>query len=187
MLTLIGAAWTIGAIGLDHLGSRPPPAGEYDAIVVAGCKVFADGTLTNSLARRTELAVSLWRERRAPRVVFTGGVGASGPSESSAAARYATHLGLPNDAILIEEASTSTWENAVHAAAVLERDLGREARGLRVIVVTDRYHVIRARRVFGRHFGVVVGAGTTAPNQARIPGGFREVPVLLWYGLTGRL
>jgi uncharacterized SAM-binding protein YcdF (DUF218 family) len=187
MLTLLSAVWTFGAIGLDHLGSRPPPPGEYDAIVVAGCKVFADGTPSNSLARRTELAVALWRDGAAPRVVFTGGVGETGPSEASAAASYAERLGLPAAATLIEDASTSTWENAVFSSAVLERHLGRAAAELRVVVVTDRYHVVRARRVFARHFGAAAGAGTTAPNQARIPGSFREVPVLVWYALTGRL
>jgi uncharacterized SAM-binding protein YcdF (DUF218 family) len=187
VLTTIGTLWTFGAIGLDQIGGRDPAPGPYDAIIVAGCRVLEDGRPSVALARRADRAVDLWKTGHAPRVVFTGGVGDVGPTEASVAASYAESRGLTPDAVILEERSTSTWENAKFSADILESALGRDRGALSVLVVTDRYHVLRARRVFGRHFGTVTGAGTTGPVDARVPGSFREVPVLLWYGLTRRL
>lgn len=187
VIGMLGTLWTMSAIGLDQVGSREPPPGPYDAIIVAGCRVLPDGRPSVALARRVDRAIELWRAGLAPRVVFTGGLGDVGPSEASSAARYAEGRGLVAGTALLEEQSTSTWENARFAADMLERTLGRDRSAIGVVVVTDRYHVVRAKRVFQRHFGTVEGAGTTGPVDARLPGSFREVPVLVWYGLTRRL
>jgi uncharacterized SAM-binding protein YcdF (DUF218 family) len=172
--------WTAAALTLDRLGHGAPPRGTWDALVVAGCRVRPDGAPSEALRHRTERAVELWRAGRAPLVVFTGGVGANPPSEAEAAAAYARTLGLPAAAERLEDRSTSTEENAAFAAARYP-DLRR------VLVVTDTYHVVRARRVFARHFAAADATGADAPALYRIPGAFREVVALTLYALSGRL
>lgn len=175
----LAGAWTAAALALDAAGGRPPPDGPYDAIVVAGCRVWPDGRPSEALRHRTERAVELWRDGRAPVVLFTGGVGDHPPSEAEAAARYAATLGLPEGAVRLEDRSTSTEENARFAAA---RHPFR-----RVLVVTDTYHVLRARRVFGRHFAEAEATGADAPATYRVPGAFREVIAVAAYAVLGRL
>ncbi len=180
-ITALGVAYVATAAWLDRRGQRDAPAGaRYDAIVVLGCRVRADGTASPSLRRRAELAARLYADGLAPRVVLTGGVGTYPPSEARAAAEIARRAGVPEDAIVLEERSTSTEENAREAAAQL-------GAGARVLVVSDAYHVTRAARVFGRHFAEVDGAGALGPPSQRVRGALREVAALLIYGALGRL
>ncbi|RME26612.1 MAG: YdcF family protein [Deltaproteobacteria bacterium] len=176
--------WLALAALLDHLGTRPPDDGPADAIIVAGCGVGPDGRATPALARRTRHAVELWRQGIAPRIVLTGGVGRHPPSEARAAAEVATRLGVPPSALLLEERSTSTEENARFAAELLR------AEGIavqRVVVVTDSYHVVRARRVFARYLPGVDAAGSRPHPWVRLRGSMREVLVLAIYAAQGRL
>ncbi|MCA9575279.1 MAG: YdcF family protein [Polyangiales bacterium] len=166
--------WLIGR------GLEPPPAGPYDAIVVAGCRVLPSGQPSRALARRAALATDLHGQGLAPRVLFTGGVGQHGESEASVAAAYAVAHGLPAGAVLLEERSTSTRENAEQAARILGRDA-------RVLVVTDAYHVFRARRVFARSFARVEAAGVPLAEEALARAVPRELFAVLIYGLRGDL
>jgi uncharacterized SAM-binding protein YcdF (DUF218 family) len=170
--------WCLGAAALDGWGHREPE-GPWDAIVVAGCRVMPDGAPSPALARRVDRAVALWRGGAAPVLVFTGGVGDHGPAEGEVAAAYARAAGVPDGAILVEAASTSTEENAAGAAELLSAQ--------RVVVVTDTYHVFRARRVFARYFAEVDGVGSTPEPWPRVRGALREVVAVLAYGLMGRL
>lgn len=139
-----------------------------------------DGRPGPALARRTELALDLYRAGVADRIVFTGGVGDEGKlSEAESAARYARRL-APDASILLEPHSTSTEENARFAA----RLLGPESR---VVVVSDAYHVFRCRRVFGRYFRQVVGAGSRGAPWPRVKGALREVLAVAAYAALGRL
>lgn len=176
---LCGALWCLAALLLDRLGLRHEGVGSYDAIVVAGCQVGPDGLPSEPLRRRTLAAVELWRQGRAPLILFTGGVGTHPPSEALAAANLAWSLGVPTDAIRLEDASTSTEENARFAA---------DRHGFqRILLVTDAYHVVRATRVFRRYFPQVDGWGTRGPLGARTWGAMREVCALAVYTLLGRI
>lgn len=179
--------WTLAAMALDAWGRAGAPEGRYDAIIVAGCRVYPDGNPSPTLQHRAALAVELWKAGVAPKVVFTGGLdeevreawGDAGPTEAAAAARWAEERGLPASAVVLEDRSTSTEENAAFAA--------RLVRAERVVVVTDAYHTFRARRVFDRHFGEVTAVGSTYGKWTRIRGAYREVLAIASYGLRGRL
>jgi uncharacterized SAM-binding protein YcdF (DUF218 family) len=171
--------WAGAAVALDQRGLRSPPAGQWQAIAVAGCRVMPDGQPSVSLQRRTRRAVELWQGGAAPIIIFTGGVGTYPPSEAAAAAQFARDLGLPEAAIRLEDRSTSTEENARYAAA----DHPVE----RLLVVTDSYHTFRAARVFGRYFSQVEAVGVASQPWPRIKGSLREVLAVAGYAATGRL
>ena len=176
--------WGALAALLDAHGAWTPTNTRYDVIIVAGCRVDANGQPSLALQRRTRLAVDLWSQGRAPVVVFTGGVGTFPPSEARAAADYATQRGLPPDAAVLEERSTSTEENARFAAALLQ-DLGVPHAA--ALLVTDGYHTFRARRVFAQHFAQVDAMGSQPSWDVRTRGALREVFAVAWYGATGKL
>lgn len=176
--------WIAAALVLDHHGRRSPPPGQHDAIVVAGCRVMADGLPSPALERRTRHAVALYFEGRAPRLVFTGGRGQAPVAEGEAAARLAQALGVPWEAIVVEDRSTSTEENAAFAARVLAQ-AGLPAG--RILVVSDSYHVFRVRRVFARHFAQVEATGSAPSPFVRVKGSLREVLAVAGYAASGRL
>jgi uncharacterized SAM-binding protein YcdF (DUF218 family) len=182
LLAALGAAAVLSsALALDRQG-RGPIAGHFDAIIVAGCGVLHDRRPSTELARRIERAAGLYFEGRAPRVLFTGGIDRGRTrSEARVAAAWAhAHFAIPADAMLLEERSESTEENAVYARALLPN-------ARRVVVVTDAYHVFRARRVFARFFEYVEGAASIGTRASRVRGALREVFAVAAYGLLGSL
>ncbi len=173
--------WPLLAWGLHRYGlANRPTAGQWDAIVVLGCRVFPDGRPSFALSARVGTAVELFHEGRAPTLVLTGGVGDAGIAEAKVAAELALSLGVPASALVIEDRSTSTELNARFAAELTD--------ARRVLIVTDAYHVLRSERVFGRYFGEVRGVGTINPRLwPRIKGALREVVAIAAYGASGRL
>jgi len=110
-----------------------------DALVIFGAKVRPDGTASPLLRGRTRHAYELWKRGLAPVIVCTGGVGENPPAESVLEARLLESWGVPSSAILREERSTSTRENALFAAKLLHP-------GASVIGVSDPFHLFRCRR-----------------------------------------
>ncbi|MBU8898953.1 YdcF family protein [Corallococcus sp. H22C18031201] len=145
LLALVGVL-TCGVFGLawwvDRFGQRER-AEPADALVVLGARVLPGGVASGPLQARVEKAVALYRQGVAPRFVFSGGVGVNPPSEARVMALLAMRLGVPSEVITLEEESHSTEQNASHSAELL-RALGAR----RVVVVSDPYHLLRARQYF---------------------------------------
>jgi uncharacterized SAM-binding protein YcdF (DUF218 family) len=114
-----------------------------DAVVVLGARVLPGGVPSGALSARVEKAVALYREGIAPRLVFSGGVGDNPPSEAQVMSALAGRLGVPAEACVLEEQSHSTEQNTRYSAELL-RSLGAR----RVVVVSDPYHLLRARQYF---------------------------------------
>jgi uncharacterized SAM-binding protein YcdF (DUF218 family) len=95
-------------------------------------------------------AARLFRAGKAPLILFSGG---GVPFEQSAQARSEAESGLlllqewgvPANAILLEDKSRNTRENAVLSRAIL-RDRGIS----RILLVTSAWHMPRASAVFGK-------------------------------------
>jgi uncharacterized SAM-binding protein YcdF (DUF218 family) len=118
-------------------------AQKADAIVVLGAGVGPDGKAGKGLQRRVLHAVRLYKKGFAPRIIMTGGVGTYPPAEAEVAARLAMEKGVPRAAIVREEESTSTWENAANATQICKQ------RGWKnVLIVSDPFHLYRAQRNF---------------------------------------
>jgi len=173
------ALWLAAACALDQYGLGAAPREVRDAVVVAGCRVQPGGRPSLALARRTRRAVELWRAGLAREIITTGGVGHWPPAEAVVAADLARSLGVPASALVIEDRSTSTEENARFAA---ERSAAR-----RIWLVTDSYHVFRAERVFRRYFRDVRGIGVRPRPFYRVKGALRELLALAVYALWGKV
>jgi len=115
------------------------------AIVVLGARVRPDGKAGQGLQMRVLHAVRLYKKGFAPTIIMTGGVGDNAPSEAKVAADLAVLNGVPREAIIEENKSTSTWENAAFASVICKK------RGWKsVLIVSDPFHLWRARRNFER-------------------------------------
>jgi uncharacterized SAM-binding protein YcdF (DUF218 family) len=152
----------------------------YDAIVVLGAAVWADGVPSPSLRRRAMHAVSCYKAGAAPRIIASGGVGRFPPSEAEAIRRICVAEGVPESAIYIEDQSHTTLENIAFSARI-----ARSFGGRRMLVVTDKYHLPRAILCFrfldfeAAGSGPARGSGT--PLYKWIYYHLREIVALPYY------
>ncbi len=166
---------------------RPDTAGHADAIVVLGAGYFEPCGPNLFSLRRTFRAIRLYREGRAPIVVFTGGQShtSGGKRIAHEMGELARQLGVPARDILEETESTTTWENARNASALLRE------RGIhRVLLVTDGIHMRRAEACF-RHFGFTIERDSVpqvcvnSSNLDMLGEAFHEYLGSLYYSLKG--
>lgn len=153
LFTLISLALTTVLIGIylspdDLRGCTSTPAGPE---AEGSCKP-ADAIIAVSggdTRARTEEAVKLYRNGWAPVLVFSGAAAdKTGPSNAQAMRGHALELGVPDSAILVEEASETTHQNAKLSRGVLA-----DNRFGRVILVTSGYHQRRASIEFRKAAG----------------------------------
>ena len=139
---LLSAIVLFVAIRVDRFGQEEHAA-PADAIVVLGARVAADHQPCPAARARVEKAVELYRRNLAPVIYFSGGLGTNSPTEAEAMREYALTLGLPADAARVEAESHSTEQNAQLTGQLL-----RTAGLKRAVVVSDPYHLFRARQYF---------------------------------------
>lgn len=152
----IAMFWAATAAAVLIAGARPVLR-HADAILVLGAAQY-NGRPSPVLRARLDHALGLYREGWAPRLIFTGGVGAGDTlSEGEVARRYALDAGVPDSAILVDRAG-ATSAASVDAAAVLMK-----ANGLRsALIVSDSYHMLRLE-LLARRAGI-------RPYRAPAPG-----------------
>jgi len=147
---------------------------------VLGCRVV-EGRACETLVRRVDRAAALYRAGFADTVIATGGVGkgAGGVSEAAAICDLLAERGVPRGRVVLEDRSTTTFENARFAARLFP--------GASVLVVTDSYHAPRAERVFRQHFPEAHAVGSRPRASVRVKGALREVFALARYRVLGRV
>jgi uncharacterized SAM-binding protein YcdF (DUF218 family) len=85
----------------------------------------------------------------APLIVFTGGNEPGDRfTEGGSGARWAVQHGIPSSATLVEDSSRTTYENLAGAKRVLGDHLKTDKR-LKVVVVSDPFHMLRAMKQAG--------------------------------------
>ena len=133
----VATVWLASAAGVVFWSHRDE-AERADAIVVLGAAQYV-GRPSPVLKARLDHAISLWRGRMAPRVIFTGGRGTGDTtSEAAVSRKYAIKHGVPASAILIEDRGRTTSESMRAVAA-----LGQAWGVRRVILVSDPFHMMR--------------------------------------------
>ena len=89
---------------------------------------------------RLHHALDLYHKKKVKHILLTGGVGhGDSVSEAQAGKNFLTGLGVDRNKILIEEKSTTTYENLVYAKEVLDKRKNLKT----IIFVSDPYHLMR--------------------------------------------
>jgi uncharacterized SAM-binding protein YcdF (DUF218 family) len=150
--------------------------------LILGAAVWPDGP-SPTLRRRTGHAATLYHAGIATCLVPCGGLGRHPPTEAAAMTALLVDAGVPPEAILPEDRSTTTAENIRFALPIL-----RAAGTTSIIIVTDWYHAPRARLI-ARRLGLSPQSstpplrGTRFDRQARMI--LREGVALAWTLLRG--
>ncbi len=176
-------AWVLLMMGLviaiDRTG-RVDQAQEADGIVVLGAGLSRDGRPGYALIRRSSHAAQLWHQGYADTILCTGGQAPGQPrSEADACRQVLMWRDVPANAILLEEQSRSTEENALYSRPIIEAN-GWET----VILVSDSYHVFRAEILF-RTRGIPVLLSPVPREEMRNHDSYpravtREIAALHW-------
>lgn len=117
-----------------------PAAGTGDCSVADAIVVVSGGD-TNA---RTDKGIELYKNGWAGTLIFSGAAqDTSGPSNAAAMRARALEAGVPASAILVEELSQNTAQNAANTQALFSNDGVQRA-----ILVTSGYHQRRASLEF---------------------------------------
>ena len=130
----------LGVVGMLVWKVNHVPAAEnYDAIVVLGAQVKADGSLSLQLQWRLDAALEAWQKENCL-IVTCGAQGDNEPAPEAHVMRdYLVGKGVPEEMILMEDTSFNTRQNIRNAAEMLK---AHEAQT--VLIVTSDYHLPRA-------------------------------------------
>ncbi len=107
-----------------------------DCIIVLGCQVKADGSLSHMLRDRLMRGVELYKNGAAPKLIMSGDHGQKNYDEVNAMKQYAIDNGVPSEDVFMDHAGFSTYETVYRA-----RDIFKAKK---VIIVTQKYHLHRA-------------------------------------------
>ena len=141
---LVGTAAVFGVDGyVKAVGKRtmltPEEAAaltDVDCIIVLGCQVKEDGSLSHMLHDRVRRGVELYKAGAAPKLLMSGDHGREEYNEVAAMKSFATENGVPSEDVFMDHAGFSTYETAYRAKAVFQAK--------KVIIVTQEYHLYRA-------------------------------------------
>ncbi len=109
---------------------------DIDCIIVLGCQVKSDGSLSHMLRDRLMRGVELYKQTTAPKIIMSGDHGQKSYDEVNAMKQYAIENGVPSEDVFMDHAGFSTYESMYRA-----RDIFKAKK---VLIVTQEYHLYRA-------------------------------------------
>lgn len=127
------------------------------AVLVLGASVYADGTPSDILADRLEVAADLYLAGAADEIIVSGDNGEAHYNESDAMKAYCIELGVPEDAIVVDHAGFDTYASVYRAKYVYGVDS--------ILAVTQAYHLYRT-------LAIAQGLGMEAQGVAADKGAY---------------
>ena len=130
-----------------------PKKQHYDFIIIHGAGLLDGERVTPLLKRRIDKAVQAFQQSKNPhiRLIASGGQGSDEKiSEAQAMYNYLVeHTDVPKEAIILEEKSTTTYENLLFSKEIGEQLIENP----RFLFVTNDYHVFRTS-MYARQIGM---------------------------------
>ncbi|MGE7911467.1 YdcF family protein [Lysinibacillus xylanilyticus] len=155
-------------------GVQPAANGTATYIIVLGAKVKPGGIPSLSLKNRLEEAVKYLNKYPHVKVIVSGGQGADEEqTEASVMFKYLQDKGIDTNRILVEEQSTSTYENLLFSKELLPKGTKK------ITILSNDFHLKRAKYLAeSLGFEVDVVAAKT-PKSVEIQLKLRERAALL--------
>ena len=111
-------------------------SGDFDCILVLGCKVNANGTPSHMLNDRCVYGAELYLDGAAPIILMSGDHQNDDYNEVAAMQKVAVDEGVPSESILLDDLGLSTYESVYRAKEVFGFN--------KILIVTQDYHLPRA-------------------------------------------
>jgi uncharacterized SAM-binding protein YcdF (DUF218 family) len=113
-----------------------------DVILVLGAAEYR-GKPSPVLKARLDHALWLYYQKKAPRILTTGGAGGDPIfTEGEVSRAYLVERGIPSESIIVESEGESTMHSTAVAAEIMRR-MGLKS----CIVVSDGYHIFQVKKM----------------------------------------
>ena len=109
---------------------------DVDCIIVLGCQVRGDGSLSAMLHDRLWRSVQLYDAGVSAKLLMSGDHGHDHYNEVGAMKQFAIDRGVPSKDVFMDHAGFSTYETMYRAKEVFQ--------ARKVVIVTQEYHLYRA-------------------------------------------
>ncbi len=109
---------------------------DVDCIIVLGCQVRKDGSLSDMLHDRLARGVELYHAGTAPKLLMSGDHGRDDYDEVGAMKQFAVDNGAASEDVFKDHAGFSTYETMYRAKEIFQAK--------KVVIVTQEYHLYRA-------------------------------------------
>ena len=149
LLTIIFINGHVKAAGKERILTveKASKLEDVDCIIILGCGIYDDGSLSPMLRDRLLRGLELYNEGAAPKFLMSGDHGRKEYDEVNAMKQYAIDNGVLSENIFMDHAGFSTYESIYRAKEIFEAK--------KVIIVTQEYHLYRAMYI-AEQFGMDV-------------------------------
>ncbi|MCL1701950.1 YdcF family protein [Lysinibacillus sp. Bpr_S20] len=121
-------------------GVQPAADGTAAYMIVLGAKVKPGGIPSLSLQNRLEEAVKYLKKYPHVKVIVSGGKGEDEDrTEASVMLKYLQDNGIETDRIVVEDQSTSTYENLLFSKELLPKEMKK------ITILSNDFHLKRAK------------------------------------------
>ncbi|GKU80853.1 YdcF family protein [Niallia sp. NCCP-28] len=138
-----------------------PPPNNIPYIIVLGAKAN-EQKLSKPLKYRAETAFAYWEKNQKSQIVVTGGQGkGETTTEAEALQNFFLKKGVPENRILVENKSTSTYENIQFAKKLFAIE--------EAVIVSNDFHLFRATTIAKKEGIQAYPLAAKTPFWAKLP------------------
>ena len=149
-------------------GDRDQINGDPQIMIILGCQVLPSGNPSMLLRDRLDEALDYLEAHPDMTVVVSGSMAGTEPiTEASCMAEYLIANGVPEENIIQEDKSHNTWQNLQFSGELLAQ-LGYDTT-VDMIVVSNGFHLTRARMLWERVWGDDYNLSTLAAPSSHLP------------------
>lgn len=180
LLAVVACLWIVAAVALVVYGMRMPSA-PADVAVIFGNALDEAGAPKPVLAARLDVGVRCYRTGQCPAFLVSGAIDGPGLNEATAMRDYLMARGVPADRIALDDQGDNTLATAQHTLAYLQAH-----RVSRVVIVSQYYHLARARLAFERVGIAPADISAAYPRRFQLRdvySSWREVPAYAVYAV----
>lgn len=145
---------------------------KIDYILVLGARLYGS-TPSPSLKERLDKVLEFEKFHEDIKVVVCGGQGEDEDiTEAKAMKLYLVGNGIDEDRIILEEKSTTTYDNIKFAREIIQKNDSRE--NINILLVTSNYHIFRSKFLAKRLGFIPFGLPAKTPKTVFIQSYIRE-------------
>ena len=158
--------------GLIIVNGNTKITSEVDYMIILGARLYGE-VPSPALSERLKVAEIYLKDNPQLKVIVSGGQGADEYiSEALAMERYLVNRGIDKNRVIVEDTSTSTYENISNSLNIIKEIDDLESP--RVLLVTNRFHVFRSKLLANRLGAKAYGLPAKVPPSIVIPQYVRE-------------
>lgn len=166
---IIGVIFAVFWFGMGYVmkqGEKPKADGTANYAIVLGAKIVAGGVPTRSLKYRLDAAYDYAIKYPHTQLIMSGGQGEDEDMpEAVAMKNYLLKRGIAENRLIVEDQSTSTYENIKYSSAKIPLNEKK------ITIISNDFHLARAKMIatnLGFNEVDVVAARTPKPAELKL-------------------